>query len=316
MSQRTLELEPQASIERADSPPMNGQFSNNAVVTGLQSLESLSPNAPAIGWGDTSGAGEFDYIPVTPWAPIALALGLIGLTGFIGVFGLYVAYFGIFIGLAAIAKIRASDGAVKGSWMAVTGLVLSLASASLGSAKMYHAYRTEVPDGYKRVSFQKEVCEKEFVYVNGNRKLDPGVAELMGEKIYIKGFMWATQDSEGLVNFILLKDNGECCFGGRPKSHDFVWVKLAGFNKDESQPELSLRSACMEVTELPDDIKKKHGLTKDYQLTTRSFLGMVAVAGVMQADVKAGKQGPEEDFEYAPVYTMNAELVEEAWTRF
>ena len=43
---------------------------------------------------------------------------------------------------------------------------------------------------------------------------------------------------------------------------------------------------------------------------------MVAAAGVLEADVKAGEKGPAEDFEYAPVYSMEAELVEEAWTRF
>ena len=72
----------------------------------------------------------------------------------------------------------------------------------------------------------------------------------------------------------------------------------------------------MEIKELTQEQKDKLGLKTDFQLTTRSFLGMVAVAGVMQADVKAGEKGASEDFEYAPVYTMEAELVEEAWTRF
>ena len=44
---------------------------------------------------------------------------------------------------------------------------------------------------------------------------------------------------------------------------------------------------------------------------------MVAVAGVLEADVRAGEGGPPDEFDYAPVYRMkNAELVEEAWTRF
>lgn len=54
-----------------------------------------------------------------------------------------------------------------------------------------------------------------------------------------------------------------------------------------------------------------------FQMVTRAYVGMVAVAGVLEADVRAGTGGPRDDFEYAPVYKMkNVELVEEAWTRF
>ena len=273
-------------------------------------------DVPQAAWGDASVGEDFDYIPVSPWAPIALALGLTGLTGFLGIFGLYVAFFGIFIGIAAVVRIRSSGGFVKGTWMAVIGLVLSVACFGLGSAKMAHAYSTEVPDGYLRVNFPKDVAEKQFIYIGKNRKLHPDVVPLMGQKVYLKGFMWATNDSDGLTQFILLKDNGECCFGGKPKSHDYIFVKLPGFNKGEQPPLLSHRSSGMEITEVTQEQKDKLGLKTDFQMTTRSFLGMVAVAGVMQADVKAGENGASEDFELATVYTMEAELVEEAWTRF
>lgn len=320
MSTQTLDRGAQTGTHDSGNEPTTRDAVTDFASSSSRTTEPGRPTelaaVPRRSWGDDEADEEFDYIPVTPWAPISLVLGLVGLTGFIGVFGLYVAAFGVFVGIAAIARIRSSAGTVKGMKMAATGLVLAVTSSTLGSAKMYHAYQTEVPEGYLRVNFPRDICEKQFIYVNGNRKLDPQVAELMGKKIYIKGFMWATQDADGLANFILLKDNGECCFGGRPKSHDFVWVKLKGFNKGESQPELSKRSDCMTVSELPEDMKKKLGVTTDYQLTTRSFLGKVAVAGVMQADVKAGMKGPAEDFEFAPVYTMEAELVEEAWTRF
>jgi hypothetical protein len=262
-----------------------------------------------------SDGEDFDYVPVSPWAPIALCLGLLGLTGFIGIFGLYVAFFGIFIGIAAISRIRASAGFVKGTGIAAVGLVLSVASFALGSAKMAHAYSTEVPDGFKRVNFPKDIAEKGFVTVYGHRKLEPSVATLIGQKVYLKGFMWATQDTEGLTRFILLKDNGECCFGGKPKSHDYIFVTLASFN-DGERPPLSFRAGGLSVKELNDEEKAKLKVPKDLQLTTLAYLGMVAAAGVLEADLKAGEKGPAEDFEYAPVYSMEAELVEEAWTRF
>lgn len=285
-------------------------------ITDELTPETVPAYASRVGaWGEASDGDDFDYIPVSPWAPISLCLGLLGLTGFIGVFGLYVAFFGIFIGIAAISRIRASAGSVKGTGIAAVGLILSVLSFSLGSAKMAHAYSTEVPDGFQRVNFPREIAEKQFVTVNGFRKLHPDVASLMGKKVYLKGFMWATQDTEGLTRFILLKDNGECCFGGKPKSHDYIFVTLASFNEGE-RPPLSYRASGLSVKELTSEEKEKLKVPKDLQLTTISYLGMVAVAGVVQADVKAGQNGPAEDFEYAPVYSMDAELVEEAWTRF
>ena len=320
MTEQTLERPLNDEQEPAEPPStarlgdLSQPVMNNAMKAIAMSEETVdSPNHGA--WGEASDGEDFDYIPVSPWAPIALCLGLLGLTGFIGIFGLYVAFFGIFIGIAAISRIRASAGFVKGTGMAVTGLVLSVACFVLGSAKMAHAYSTEVPEGFARVNFPKDVAEKQFVYVGGHRKLHPDVAALIGQKVYLKGFMWATQDTEGLTRFILLKDNGECCFGGKPKSHDYIFITLATFNESK-RPQVSYRAPGLSVKELTPEEKEKLGVSKEFQLTTMAYLGMVAVAGVLEADVKAGEKAVAEDYEYAPVYSMKAELVEEAWTRF
>lgn len=284
-----------------------GETESGAIVAGMESEQRAS-------WASDVGE-DFDYIPISPWAPLALCLGLLSLTGFIGLFGLYVAAFGIFIGLAAFFRIRGSAGSVKGTGMSAIGLVLSVASLVLGTAKMAHAYSTEVPDGYLRVNFPKEIAEKQFYYVAGKRKLDPDVAKLVGQKVYLKGFMWATQATDGIPRFILLKDNGECCFGGKPKSHDFITVTLNSF-PDGQRPPLSYRSSGISEMVLTDEQKEKLGAEFSNQLTTKAYIGMVAVAGVLQADVKAGEGKSGEDYEFAPVYTMDAELVEDAWTRF
>ena len=315
MTEQTLDRPTLNIAESAENLPLPGS-TNTTSEPDVNYQNSLTPEKSSVGaWGESSEGEDFDYIPISPWAPIALSLGLLGLTGFIGIFGLYVAFFGIFIGIAAITRIRASAGSVKGTGMAAIGLVLSLASFALGSAKMAHAYSTEVPEGFARVTFPKDISDKQFVFVNGHRKLHPDVAALVGQKVYLKGFMWATQETEGLTRFILLKDNGECCMGGKPKSHDFIFVTLKSFN-DGERPPLSYRGPDLEAIELSAEAKEKLGVNTKWQLTTPAYIGMVAVAGVLQADVKAGEDSPSEDFEFAPVYSMEAELVEEAWTRF
>ena len=241
------------------SPPMNS-------VSGTTSESANSS------WANQGDPDEFDYTPVSPWGPVALVLGIGSLTGFFGIFGLGLAVVGVFIGFAAIVRIRSGGGLVKGTGFAITGLILSILCLSLGSMKMAHAYQTECPPEFLRVNFPNDISDWQFAYYGGVRRLHPKVAPLIGQKVFLKGFMWETQMSEGLENFVFLKDNGECCFGGSPKPFDMMVVNMT-------------------------DGK-----------TTKAFNGMVAVAGVLNANVNA-KEGE-------PVYTVDAVLVEEAQTRF
>ncbi|MEI7698739.1 MAG: hypothetical protein WCK86_03015 [Planctomycetia bacterium] len=309
--------EQSAAVAERQGPPESKRESVKSAVEQTPHLVAgtTDRSVETRAWSSADVGDDFDYVPVSPWAPTALCLGLLSLTGFMGLFGLYIAGFGVFVGIAALSRIRASEGAVKGGLFAVMGLVLSACSLVLGSVKMAHAYSTEVPEGYQRVNFPREIADRQFVYVGGRRKIPPEVAPLLEKKVYLKGFMWATQSTDGLPRFILLKDNGECCFGGKPKSHDFVTVTLKSY-PDGQRPPLSARASGMSDMVLDAEQMKTWDAEFPNQLTTKAFIGMVAVAGVLHADPKAGENGTRDDYDFAPVYTMDAELVEEAWTRF
>jgi hypothetical protein len=328
MTEQTLEHSRRADLTtgileqtRSEKHPPDANFQNSPESNGASSVNE-SAAVKDFGWGSDADAADIDYVPISPWAPIALCMGLLGLTAFFGYFGLYVAFFGVFVGIGAISQIRKSGGFVKGTWMATLGLVLSICSFGLGSAKMSYDYKHEVPEGYQRVNFQKDVAENQFVFLGNRRKLHPEVAAIVGKKVYLKGFMFATQATEGLRQFILLKDNGECCFGGKPKSHDYVIVTLPALKSPSDRPAISNRAPGMSVIAMSNELKTQLADNEDfnhedYQLVTKAFIGMVAVAGVLEADVRAGETGSPSEFEYAPVYTMkDVELVEEAWTRF
>ncbi|MFN9236721.1 MAG: hypothetical protein ACK6D4_18990 [Planctomyces sp.] len=212
--------------------------------------EQVQPTARI--WSDAEIGDDFDYVPVSPWAPVSLVAGVVSLTALLNLFGLYLAVFGALVGLAAVLRIRSSLGTVKGQPMAAAGLLLASLSVVGGGYRTAHAYRHEVPEGFRRVHFPKEIADLQFVYINGKRKIPAEVAELVGQKVYLKGFMWATQDTEGLTRFILLKDNGECCFGGRPKSHDFITVTLNSYPEGQ-RPALASRARGMSEKILTPD---------------------------------------------------------------
>lgn len=246
---------------------------SDAAVTVPASENTHAHKSEQADWSNPVENDDFTYVPMSPWAPISLVTGILSVSAMSGLFGLGLAFFGILIGLAAFGRIRGAQGAVKGAGLALLGVLLSGSFLAAGSFKMKYAYDHEVPDGYERVTFTTEIADKKFQDYRGQRRLHKDVAPLIGKSIYIKGYMWQTQRPDGLTDFVFLKDNGDCCFGGKAKPHDMMVVRM-------------------------NDGK-----------TTRSYEGtMIAVAGVLNADVQAG----EDD----PVYTIDADIVKEAPTPF
>lgn len=248
-------------------------------TTTVSETSSSHPSArPASSRPQTRTSESFDYTPVSPWGPVALVLGLASLTAFTNsVFGIGLAVVGTLVGIAAVIRMFSVRKVFRGLGFAAAGAALSTSCVVFGSLKLKHAYETECPEGYQRVNFPNEIADYQFVYYRGQRRLHPQVAPLIGQQVFLKGYMWETMDATSVNRFVFLKDNGECCFGGDPKPYDMMEVRLG---KDEN----------------------------GNPRTVPVYQGMVAVAGILNADVAAGED--------EPVYTVDAHIVEEAKTSF
>lgn len=174
----------------------------------------------------TGQSQEFSYKPVPVIAPVAAFFGFASLFALVSEFAVLITLIGIVVGATAVWTIRRSHGELGGRMWAYIGLFGSLILFVTGLTKHVYAYATEVPDGYHRVSFSRDISAKQFVAANGRRQLHPDVAPLKDQKIFIKGYMYNTQKQTGLTGFTLLKDNGQCCFGGNPKPYDMIVVDM------------------------------------------------------------------------------------------
>src|SRR5262249_889598 len=183
------------------------------------------PAQPAQSRDSSLDADEFAYRPVPPLEPISLFLGTCALAGFLGVPCLAIGGGGARLGLLAIWQIRRSAGELGGTLIAVLGTGISL-SLFLG-ASGYHAYAyaTELPEGYERVNFN-ELAKHEPEFAAGKITIDPQLAPLHGNPIDIKGYMYPTRQLTDISEFLLVKDTGQCCFGGSPKPSDMIVVKF------------------------------------------------------------------------------------------
>jgi hypothetical protein len=105
--------------------------------------------------------------------------------------------------------------------------VLSVGFFASGTAVHAYNYATEVPEGYRRVNFTHDISKKGFpVGMDGAATIHPDVQQLDGQPIFLKGFMYPEQQTEGLAQFVLVKDNQQCCFGGQPNPADMILIEM------------------------------------------------------------------------------------------
>lgn len=169
---------------------------------------------------------EFNYRPVSSLAVCALVLGLLSLVGIFLWIMLPVGLLAIVLGAIAILSIRRWKGEYTGTGVAIAGILFGLVTLVAGTIVQINAFQHEVPEGYTRKSFVKDISAKEPVTNHRGTKVHPDVEALVGQKIFFKGFVYPTDQHTGLTSFLLLKDSNECCFGGKPKATDMVGCVL------------------------------------------------------------------------------------------
>lgn len=91
---------------------------------------------------------------------------------------------------------------------------------------MVYNYHHEVPEGFERINFARQISQNAFIVNEGARDIHPDVKALVDKPIFLKGFMYPTGQDVGLTKFLLLKDSGQCCFGGQPALQDMVEVRM------------------------------------------------------------------------------------------
>lgn len=171
-------------------------------------------------------SNQFTYRPVPALAAATLGAGLLSLIGILVEFALPIAVLGIVFGLVAARQIRLADGDYSGSGITKIGIALCVLCLIGGSARLAYAIATEVPEGYRRVNFTRDIAQQDFVVRDGVPEFAVDVKALDGEKVFVKGYMYPTNQYEGLREFILCRDSGECCFGGKPKLTDMIRVRI------------------------------------------------------------------------------------------
>lgn len=185
----------------------------------------------------TASAEEFSYRPLTPLAPITLFFAICSASAYFDWYGVAIGGVGLLVGMFTLWRIWHSSGELTGWALASTGTVLSAISVVGGASWHIYQYQTEVPAGYQRVNFSW-LSDQLPLVKDGKDQIHPEVQKLDGQDIFIKGYMYPTRQDRNLTEFVMLKDTGQCCFGGNPKLSDMIVVKLKDFTVDHREMQL------------------------------------------------------------------------------
>ena len=171
-----------------------------------------------------AAGGLEDYRALSSAAMASLLIGLLSGVAFLSPWLAVLPLLGIVAGICALIQIRRRSDELTGSGLAWIGIVLALFSFVGGLTMAAYIYATEVPEGYTRISY----VDLQPLEGATNQVIPPLAQELDGKKIFIKGYVYPGSKSNGIKEFLLVRDKGDCCFGGKPKLTDCIQVKLKG----------------------------------------------------------------------------------------
>lgn len=166
------------------------------------------------------------YRSLSSLAVVSLVAGVLSALTFVDWMLAAIPMAGIVAGVLAMRRIRAAPDAYTGELLALIGTLLSGLLWIGGWARLAYVQATEVPPGYERISYDDLQVDP-----SQPNQLPPQKAvELNGKKVFIKGFVYQPTGGQttGLTRFILVRDKGQCCFGGNPKITDMIEVRMLG----------------------------------------------------------------------------------------
>jgi hypothetical protein len=167
--------------------------------------------------------GPEQYRALCSAAVVALVFGLLSLAALMDYWLVVVPAVGIIWGIIALRQIRARAGELTGRGLAMCGLALSSVLLFAGPTWVYYDEMSQVPPGYQWISYEELQPNPNVL----GEIVPKSAIDFNGKKVFIKGFVFAGSQSEGIKKFVLVRDAGTCCFGGNPKITDRIVVDLA-----------------------------------------------------------------------------------------
>jgi len=141
---------------------------------------------------------------------------------------------GFVLGIVARRDILARPTELIGMPLAIGAAAFSACMLVGGLAYQTAVYRAELPPGFERLTY----AALQPLEGDPPTAIPETAREFDGRNVLLKGYMYPGKQQQGIVQFLLVRDQGDCCFGGNPKITDRVLVQLRDASGIEFSPRL------------------------------------------------------------------------------
>ena len=131
------------------------------------------------------------------------------------------------------------------------------ATTPIGSSGLPHR-EARSAGGYLERTFDDVKFEMELEEPFRRAMLTPQIEKLLGNKVRIRGYIYPTLKKRGLKQFVLVRDNLECCFGPGAALFDCMLVHM----RPGKTAEYSIYPVAVEGKLSFEEFKDHEGVTR------------------------------------------------------
>ena len=129
----------------------------------------------------------------------------------------------VLLGLVGWRQVATRPEVLTGLPLAIGGTAFAFCTLAGSFTWLSIQYAAELPEGYSRIDYSLlQPAEGE-----PPTSVPDSAMALDGKLVLLKGYMYPGKELRGIAEFLLVRDKGDCCFGGNPKITDRVAVRLA-----------------------------------------------------------------------------------------
>lgn len=190
-------------------------FDSTAVLPRGRAAEMRQPLAE----GDSLG----DYRSPSQYAIAAAVLAVLSPIAFFDWWLAAVPIIAILLGLIGWRQVASRPDVLTGLPLAISGAAFASCTLAGSLTWLSIQYAAELPEGYSRIDYsllQPAEGEPPTAVPESATAVD-------GKLVLLKGYMYPGKEQRGIAEFLLVRDQGDCCFGGNPKITDRVLVRLS-----------------------------------------------------------------------------------------
>lgn len=180
---------------------------------------------------DLAGDG---YRPLSGTAIAAAALAAVSPLVFLGWSFVAVPAIATVLAAVALRDTRRRPDAISGAGIAAAALAVAASLLVGGVARLATIYANELPAGHTRLNYTL----LQPLPGDPPTEVPDSARAVAGRDVLLKGYIYPGSKQRGITDFLLVRDQGDCCFGGNPKITDRVLVRLADRKGIEFTPGL------------------------------------------------------------------------------